>query len=1247
MAASGSSGYVGGYSATFLTADQLEHFSVVKIKLCGNKAVDLEDLEKHGMHSVVETLQRLKWTGMCTVSEPSYPHMAKAFYTYLKTEEDGSLTSTVKELMEKMGQPIRSRNLKKSGFSLVGNVWTKTSVAEGEAIIGEASETPQVQEEEAAMREEEPPAPERRIEDIAPEYIEPIGQTTEEVIPPIVLAPAIIEESIAEGAAHIEGEHEDIQIEETPNVSKVGNAIEESHEDIVPEVMALGHIEDVPLVDAPAQGELDIQGKPTANAPVDQFQEGLVESTSDEAAEPAVGSGGKGKGVAPRIPLLTKKTHHKSRKKKFHSIEAKEIEAVKSKLQEIRCELGSLKKLATDLSDFVRVHLSAPAPLAPTQATRVLCRGIWAIRAISCRTRAIIGRIKAIGPYVAEDVSAGSSGPSKTVESVVGPTGPQVSVVEAVVPQGLLTLLVFRLQPLPLHLHPSLPHLHLNPPRNPFQNISLLPLLSLLPPLPYLSLPPPFLIQLLRHLLPPPLLLVPLQLVPPLLDHLLNLLILHLFLLFIHLLHPPSSLSFLRVDFATLQMPEIAFLPKLHFLLMDSEVATQLENLNSSLHKSNQLTLTLEKFMDLNSINLVLDHYSTWVERYKICVALQKDMLAHNLHYPLSFDKFLQHASFGTTGPYKASLSSQKYTNFIEEQILLHIKRLKAWKYKKKAMAAAWNNENDSDSESSFSKEEEEKANLAFMANIDDKLKSDEDGAPTSFVKGTEYKLREGMIDINQFNAFNRIMIEKMKSTTELIWDKKSKLAVSLPYAHMFTRIFRHFEVDLEDELMEKMRQPILTRNLKKSGFSLSANIWSKTSMAEGEAIIGDSSTTDPSAQEDENIVRGDEHAALERRIEDIAPELIEPFGHSAEGDVLAPIIEPHANLKKYLWKMLLLRGSLLLRGETAADIHVDQYQEGLVEDASEDDDDDSAHQHTTFAAMHDEPAVGSGGKGKGVSNSIPMLTRRAHNRSKKMKLCVHLDLVSTQLDAHGEFLCYLQSNVTSFFLSQSSQAKDIGAVRSDLHDMRIELGSLRSLVTDLAQFKREHISTSAAPSSAQAPPVPSKPIPEAVAGPSGPSQQEQPDQSVPVESVAGPSGPSELEIDIAEPIGPSMQGEAVIEPSGPQEHAEEAVVPPGPSDPPVLQTPALSSPIASFTTPPAPEPSKKPLPKNNVMSSLSQSQFRGLKQAGPSFLPLFSLFPPFPLFSGGGGLPSDDPAGELVRSSGAAWSEEEAANPS
>ncbi|MQM19946.1 hypothetical protein Taro_052959 [Colocasia esculenta] len=43
-------------------------------------------------------------------------------------------------------------------------------------------------------------------------------------------------------------------------------------------------------------------------------------------------------------------------------------------------------------------------------------------------------------------------------------------------------------------------------------------------------------------------------------------------------------------------------------------------------------------------------------------------------------------------------------------------------RYKKKAMAATWSNSSDSDSESTSSEEEEEKANLAFMANTEEKI---------------------------------------------------------------------------------------------------------------------------------------------------------------------------------------------------------------------------------------------------------------------------------------------------------------------------------------------------------------------------------------------------------------------------------------------------------------------------------------------------------------------------------------------
>ncbi|MQL86331.1 hypothetical protein Taro_018864 [Colocasia esculenta] len=68
-------------------------------------------------------------------------------------------------------------------------------------------------------------------------------------------------------------------------------------------------------------------------------------------------------------------------------------------------------------------------------------------------------------------------------------------------------------------------------------------------------------------------------------------------------------------------------------------------------------------------------------------------------------------------GHIKAECPKLKKTEFKKKDNSKKFKR-----YKKKAMAAAWNNESESDSESSSSNEEEQKANLAFMTNTDEKV---------------------------------------------------------------------------------------------------------------------------------------------------------------------------------------------------------------------------------------------------------------------------------------------------------------------------------------------------------------------------------------------------------------------------------------------------------------------------------------------------------------------------------------------
>ncbi|MQL97626.1 hypothetical protein Taro_030318 [Colocasia esculenta] len=81
-------------------------------------------------------------------------------------------------------------------------------------------------------------------------------------------------------------------------------------------------------------------------------------------------------------------------------------------------------------------------------------------------------------------------------------------------------------------------------------------------------------------------------------------------------------------------------------------------------------------------------------------------------------------------------------------------------RYKKKAMAAAWDNSSDSDSESSSNSEEEGKANLAFMADIAKKVTSD-----SSFDSCNDSD------SDNLEDAFNELYASKEQSTE--LWHRR------------------------------------------------------------------------------------------------------------------------------------------------------------------------------------------------------------------------------------------------------------------------------------------------------------------------------------------------------------------------------------------------------------------------------------------------------------------------------------------
>ncbi|MQM16314.1 hypothetical protein Taro_049270 [Colocasia esculenta] len=54
--------------------------------------------------------------------------------------------------------------------------------------------------------------------------------------------------------------------------------------------------------------------------------------------------------------------------------------------------------------------------------------------------------------------------------------------------------------------------------------------------------------------------------------------------------------------------------------------AQQLDDLNASQVKINKPPVSADEFQDMNSIHLVRDPFATWVERYKVYVAMRLEL---------------------------------------------------------------------------------------------------------------------------------------------------------------------------------------------------------------------------------------------------------------------------------------------------------------------------------------------------------------------------------------------------------------------------------------------------------------------------------------------------------------------------------------------------------------------------------------------------------------------------------------------
>ncbi|MQL83333.1 hypothetical protein Taro_015821 [Colocasia esculenta] len=204
-----------------------------------------------------------------------------------------------------------SKKLKKYKKKAMAAAWDNNNDSDSESSSSEEEEEKanlafmanidNKQEEVAAEVREEVlvPSP-RRIEDIFPEHIEPVGRLSE-VGTPITSVASVLRDVL-----------------ESITCTQKEQAV--TAEDVAP-----GHNENVQMEDAPAQGEQLLekdagsQGELTAGPQIpkidDQFKEGVVESTSDEEeinvdhVEPISRASEKDKGVVPEIPLLTRKPH--------------------------------------------------------------------------------------------------------------------------------------------------------------------------------------------------------------------------------------------------------------------------------------------------------------------------------------------------------------------------------------------------------------------------------------------------------------------------------------------------------------------------------------------------------------------------------------------------------------------------------------------------------------------------------------------------------------------------------------------------------------------------------------------------------------------------------------------------------------------------------------------------------------------------------------------------------------------------
>ncbi|MQM13062.1 hypothetical protein Taro_045983 [Colocasia esculenta] len=290
-----------------------------------------------------------------------------------------------------------------------------------------------------------------------------------------------------------------------------------------------------------------------------------------------------------------------------------------------------------------------------------------------------------------------------------------------------------------------------------------------------------------------------------------------------------------------------------------------------------------------------------------------------------------------------------------------------------------------------------------------------------------------------------------------------------------------------------------------------------------------------------------------------------------------------------------------------------EKFKEGVLTSPSESDEEGTNVDHV-------EPVARASEKDKGVAPEIPLLTRKQHRRLKQKKFKINMKPLIDRLDEQGKILCSMQSDIASIFISQSTAAKQVGVLTSELQSLKGELGSIKQVVQDLSIFVRAHLHIQA----------PLAPTPASNSGPSQVEEDVRPSGPKVVEEVVRPSGPIEAEQSgppgpILDEFGPSgpMESEAVLD------RVEDQVVAPEPPSSSPLPTPAPPSPPSSSTTSPVPTTFKQPLPRNISSATPFPSESSSSPASSTSIPPPIVEVPPASSSAGisSSGLSSSEPS--------------------